>query len=589
MLFLAGIGIPDNCSAGNINFVDVNSPNAFDTNAYPSTESRPWKTIQHAADTLKPGDMVYIKAGTNFGTVIVTNSGVGTNYITYRAYPGQEQQAIIDHGQFIIKQASCIEVSGLRVQYATNEAILVNGPCANIGIYNNYTFNSESSGIAVWGVPWESDPAVYNWKAITNVVVAGNTIDKACNGGYNECLDIANGVGNFWVSYNLLKNGTNAIHGGEGIDCKEGVSDGVVSGNEVYGLLRTAIYLDAGAAVTNYYQSGGLSTNIQVFANRVHDNGLTNGVTAIGVTSEGRGNIDGIYIYNNLVYKNSSAGINIYHYKQGTTNSPVNFARNIYVVNNTVFGNALINTNLGGIWVADANASNLFVENNLSVSNLNQQIYAIAGVTLTSNFTANANFINASNGDFHLASTSRAIDAGSSNAAPVFDYDGAMRPAGAAVDCGAFEYNLSPTYQVEGLDFASGGAATTADIIPDPLFIGGEGVELYATNSTADIIFPIYVPTNGISYTVRLGIKKLPSLGTFQFAAAPFPGLTNSYVNHGNPISEYSPSTNYTTVDITNVVFSSIGYKDFKFTVTGKDPGSLGYNLMFDDIQLIAP
>jgi hypothetical protein len=49
-------------------------------------------------------------------------------------------------------------------------------------------------------------------------------------------------------------------------------------------------------------------------------------------------------------------------------------------------------------------------------------------------------FVNPSAGDFHLMSTSPAIDAADPAATISADYDGTPRPQGARRDIGAFEY-----------------------------------------------------------------------------------------------------------------------------------------------------
>lgn len=419
----------------------VNAATGNDSNLGTSV-SAPWKTITNAAARLQPGDTVYIMAGNYRGDILPARSGQDGAWITYSNYPGQTWQAVITNASFRILRRSYINVSGLKIQNSPTWGFYTEGPGGNYIFSGNYTTNTFGSGIAIWGVPWGSDPGVYGWRAITNVLVTDNLIEQACNGDYNEQLDIANGVDAFELRRNVIRNAASYIYGGEGIDCKEGASNGRIWGNEIYGLKRTAIYLEAGAADTNYYQAGGLLTNIEVFANRVHDNGKTNSVTGLALTSEGRGNIDGIKIYNNLFYQNSSAGINIYHYKQGSTNSPVNYARNIFVLNNTVFSNNYMTGNLGGIWIADTNAVNVVAANNISVSNINKQINIVVGVITNNNLTSvNPRFINAAVGDFHLQSTSPAIDAGDSNSATLFDYDGNPRPWGLQADVGAFEYS----------------------------------------------------------------------------------------------------------------------------------------------------
>jgi hypothetical protein len=60
-------------------------------------------------------------------------------------------------------------------------------------------------------------------------------------------------------------------------------------------------------------------------------------------------------------------------------------------------------------------------------------------------FNSAPEFIDESNLDFHIKSTSPCIDAGVPSST-VVDYDGNNRPSGDACDMGAFEYNFSNPY-----------------------------------------------------------------------------------------------------------------------------------------------
>ncbi len=53
-------------------------------------ESKPWCTIQKAADVIGPGDTVYVRQGTYHEELTLKNSGTDKNYITFAAYPGEE-------------------------------------------------------------------------------------------------------------------------------------------------------------------------------------------------------------------------------------------------------------------------------------------------------------------------------------------------------------------------------------------------------------------------------------------------------------------------------------------------------------------
>jgi len=70
-----------------------------------------------------------------------------------------------------------------------------------------------------------------------------------------------------------------------------------------------------------------------------------------------------------------------------------------------------------------------------------------------SNITVDPNFVNASNGDYHLAEASPCIDAGKVGApsSPSFDFEGNGRSLGPAPDIGADEYYVSnPSYMITG-------------------------------------------------------------------------------------------------------------------------------------------
>jgi hypothetical protein len=102
-------------------------------------------------------------------------------------------------------------------------------------------------------------------------------------------------------------------------------------------------------------------------------------------------------------------------------------------------------------------ASNIYGSNNLWFGN---------GPGPTSGFTNNVNadplFVNLSLRDFHLLSTSPAIDAGIVTPA-TRDHDGIARPQGASYDLGAYELPMAPAGGVRG-DLNGDGLVTLADL-----------------------------------------------------------------------------------------------------------------------------
>ena len=61
----------------------------------PGTYALPWRTIQHAANSAQPGDRVYVRGGTYYGSINVPGSGSATTGpIVFQSFPGE--QAVID-------------------------------------------------------------------------------------------------------------------------------------------------------------------------------------------------------------------------------------------------------------------------------------------------------------------------------------------------------------------------------------------------------------------------------------------------------------------------------------------------------------
>jgi hypothetical protein len=393
----------------------------------PGTAAKPWRTIQKAANTLAAGDTVYVRAGTYYEQVVPQNSGSAGSTITYAAYPGET--ATIDGssitlpddlaGLFHISGKAYIRVSGLRVvnagPHGNNAGILVLNS-SNIIVENNSTYNTNSSGIGVWG----SD----------HVTVDGNRIDEAGGGGWQECISVA-GSDTFEVRNNEVLN----CHK-EGIDAKDGSSNGQIYRNHVHHTQRVGIYVDA-------YEKH--TYNIAVYQNVVHDIQDNDGF-AIG--SEQGGLLENVRVYNNIAYHNRYVGLTIHDCCPGPLTHPV---RDITVVNNTFYNNGWTVWG-GGIAVDNPDAQNVVVRNNIVSQNLYFQI-TVSPIVPAQNVTIGHNlidgyrnhgdegetrgndyvegdpqFIYAPGANFYLQANSPAIDAGSALDAPDDDFDGHARP-----------------------------------------------------------------------------------------------------------------------------------------------------------------
>jgi hypothetical protein len=453
-----------------------------DTN--PGTEAQPWLTIKKAADTLVAGDTVYIKAGTYQERVVPNNSGSSGNYITYAAYTGDTVNidgsgislSLDMDGLFVVENKSYITISGLSIKNArpndNNNGIYVDSS-SYIIIENNYIYNTVSSGIGIWN----SD----------HITVDGNEVELVCNNGEQECITVST-TDTFEIKNNHVHHSGPGTIGGEGIDAKDGSSNGKIYKNHVHHINRLGIYIDSWDK--NTY-------NIEAYQNVVYecaDDGFT-------LAAESGGLLENIKIYNNIAYNNLYNGINISENGEAIYSHPM---KNIYVVNNTFYNNG-DSTWGGGVLIENPDAEDVVIRNNIFSQNGFAQIQVEASVT---NLTIDYNLIDGYRGyatetygtdyvtgdplfvsisgvlpDFHLQQNSPAIDKGSSSDAPADDYDGNVRPYGAGYDIGAYEYGsdtASTTSTVSGYTTTVLSTTTTiaAGLCPAEEIYGEDSEEL---------------------------------------------------------------------------------------------------------------
>jgi hypothetical protein len=450
------------------------------SNSNPGTESQPWLTIQKAANTLTAGDTVYIKAGTYNERVVPQNSGTSGNYITYTAYPGDtvtiDGSGVSIHegwgGLVELYYVNYIKISGLTVRDAgpddNHNGILVDY-CNYIIIENNYTYNTASSGIGVWDS--------------TNITIDNNEVELACNDGEQECITVAI-TDTFEVKNNEVHHSGPGSIGGEGINIKDGSSNGKVYNNHVHHLNRLGIYVDAWDKHTY---------NIDVYGNVAHDINDNDGFT---LASEMGGLLENVSFYNNIAYDCDVLGITISRNGDSSTHP----MKNITIINNTFYNNGAGGWG-GGIAVDNPNVQNVVIRNNIVSQNITFQMEVEPDVSM-SNLTVDHNlihgyrnygdeikgsdyvegdplFVSTSTHDFHLQENSPAIDAGSSVNAPSDDYDGTSRPQGSGYDIGAYEYQSGPVEEPEislsktSIDMVAVAGSTT--VLTDTFTISNSG------------------------------------------------------------------------------------------------------------------
>ena len=232
-----------------------------------------------------------------------------------------------------------------------------------------------------------------------------------------------------------------------------------LAGNRVHRLAVSGGCTGAGGAgIVNANYSG---SDGDIIGNVVHDIGVPGECNTVhGIYSSNLGGL----IANNIVFRASSSGIHLWH-----------AARHVVIANNTVFanGSALMG---GGIVIGNGDAPGgvtldyTTVINNIVVKNPNASIrqycYAEQNCIGPHNLIANnlvdgngsrislrsgsaqgtvvadpqfVNFKADGTGNYHLKSSSPAVNSGYPTLGPAYDMNDVVRPRGDAVDIGAYE------------------------------------------------------------------------------------------------------------------------------------------------------
>lgn len=525
-------------------------------NGNPGTEMSPWQTIQKAADTVGPGDVVHIRGGVYEEKVEINVSGTSGNLIVFQSYAGEE--AIIDgsnlgfdpsnsNALISMYSRSYLRIEGITLRnygtaqrYMVPVGILVEGESHDIKLvgnrihgietrYNGYD-GGDAHGIAVYGDLTNS---------IHGIVISENELFDLKLGS-SEALVLNGNVENFEVSYNVVRDCNNI-----GIDfigfeetgptpSVDQARNGVCKGNLVFNI-DSAFNPAYGGSFTKgggdtsaggIYVDGG--ANIIVEQNVVHDCNI-----GIELASEHSGrSTSGITVRNNLVYHNHIGGLFLggYDRQRGMT-------RNCEILNNTFFENDTKQDGNGEIYlqfdVGDCTVKNniLFTNGqglligNPYTENTNNTVdynlffspndaeewqwkntyytdltdYRNASGNDANSLLADPVFVDQAQSDWRLSSGSPARDVGDN--APDFgsaDLDGLTRVENSVVDMGAFEYRASSPSAQRAV---SGNGMSIVDGDDTPF--SGDGTDLGDVVWNAGSVESVFEVTNNGSTVFR--------------------------------------------------------------------------------------
>lgn len=485
MLLLSGFHIARAAPRGSTYYV---AATGADTN--PGTFASPWRTLQHAADTLAPGDTVYVRGGLYHERVRITRSGTSGSPITYAAYT-DETPVIDGAGMRVqsgwdpllrIQDASFVRFEGFEIRnFKTRRVnrvpigILIWGAGSQIEIRNNRvhdiktnyqgTKGGDAHGIAAYGTRAP--------QSISDLIIHGNEL-YALQLGSSEALVVNGNVERFEITHNRVHDANNigidAI-GYEGVapdEAYDRARDGLIADNVVYNVdsFRNPAYQGERSADC-YYVDGG--TRIIIERNLAHHCNI-----GVELASEHSGKATStITLRNNFIYQNSESGIFLggYDRKRGRAESCI-------IVNNTLFDNDTRAQGNGELYlqydtrsnvirnnIFYAGAQNLFIgswSKKMTANVVNNNVYFTNGAgawqwrkTYYQSFAAyqaaTGNDAGSHDGvdpllqnlaapDLHLQNNSPAMDAGVNlSEADATDIDGQMRVQGARIEIGADE------------------------------------------------------------------------------------------------------------------------------------------------------
>ena len=485
-------------AAGQVNSSFYVSIAGKDSN--PGTETAPWRTVQHAADTARAGSTVNVRGGVYEELVSINASGNASDgFITFRSYPGEtailDAQHVTPSGRqavLTIHNQSYVRIEGFEIRnFHTAEhrlaplGISVMGAGSHIELLKNNVHHIQQTfpgrdkpgsggngfGIAVYGTDAKTP--------ITDLVIDGNEVHHLKTGS-SESLVVNGNVTNFRITHNVVHDNNNI-----GIDvigfertapdpAVDQARDGVVSNNLVYNITSKG-----NPAYRNDESSDGIyvdgGTRILIEQNVMHDVDF-----GIELASEHKDRATSyITARNNLIYHSHTAGVSLGGYApdRGHTDHCI-------VVNNTLYENDTSATGSGEFQMQWNMADNVF-ENNIvyagprclmmlnkseldknrppaiidhnlyyCASGAQASTWAEASNTLTgfdkyveatgndrSSHFSDPHFVDPAKADFHLKSDSPALAAGTTNNVPVgvLDLEGSPRVKSGKIDIGCHQ------------------------------------------------------------------------------------------------------------------------------------------------------
>jgi hypothetical protein len=423
-------------------------------NSNPGTNASPWRTIQHAVDSIGPGDTILVKSGTYAGCRI-ESSGSPNAVCTLKADTGAS--VLINVPSSAQRHNSNIEIENFdeTVRYWVIDGFEV----ANAGRYgidlrdteyitvqNCFVHHSVVTGIflAFGYHPLiqynesanNGEHGIYQSNSGDYPIIRANRLHHNVGAGLHMNGDRNFTPGDGVISYALVEKNIvyeNGTGGGSGINC-DGVNDSLIRNNLLYNNHASGISLYA------IDGSQGSSRN-QVYNNTIIMASDGRWCVNIGASTEGQSEPVGNKIKNNILYTPHSFRGSISTYENDTPGFESDY--NV-VVNRFSIDQGGTNRSLAQ-WQAFGYDLNSIIA------------------------TPSALFVNPAANDYHLTSGSPAFNTGTALTNVVDDLENIPRPQSTGHDIGCFEItDCSISVVTTSASFARAGGTGMISVVAPP-------------------------------------------------------------------------------------------------------------------------
>jgi parallel beta-helix repeat protein len=424
-------------SSGNEYYV---APSGVDSN--PGTQNQPWRTIQKAANTMAAGDTTIVLTGDYSERVFINQSGALGAPITFRAEGTVTMRGFTVYANYI--SLIGFDISNTDDHPQNGWGIFLEGSyCA---IEDNYIHYATRGGIKIYASPG-------NYANTSHCIVRGNRLYRNAFAGI-EVYGQDNLIeeNEIWGTIQYHPNWTNPPSWVDADGMRFHGQGHLIRGNYIHDI--------------TYRDPENLTPHIdcfQTFANPGHERAqnvifeknICKNVEAQAPAEFGKGfMLEGAY---NIIIRNNII--------EAFTNVNINSeCSDITIVNNVLSTDVSFVMDFDTVGIAVRKSPNTIIKNNIFYDLPNHIIVAYdstsqQGLAVGYNLVYRSDgnppwgdpfphdlwqvdpqFVNSAGYDFHLLSSSPAIDAGITLAYVIDDFDGNVRPQGEGYDIGAFEY-----------------------------------------------------------------------------------------------------------------------------------------------------